>query len=178
MRSNRRSTSLVAAVVGAFLLAPIQPPVANGAPTARTLNTLNVSSGSLRIFATTTQSYISTGVALSTSVTNGAANRFFVNNGGSLTVSRFVMTINLPAASNVATFKRCPLGASFTGISSCSSGSPTTLTKPVSGSATNYLISLPGPGFYAFQIVQNKNGTMTVNTSGSLQYVTGSIRNS
>ena len=178
MRSRRWSTSLVAAVMGALLLAPIQPPIAYGAPTARSVNTQSISTGSVRIFATTTQSYVSTGIALSTSVTNGAAARFFLNNGGSLTVSRFVMTINLPPASTVATFKRCPLGASFTGVSSCSSGSPTTLANPVSGSATNYLISLPGPGFYAFQIIQNKNGTMTVNTSGSLQYVTGSIHNS
>lgn len=178
MRSNRRSASLVAAVVGAFILALTQPLVATAAPTARTNNTLSISSATLRVFATTTQTYTNTGVALSTSISKGTAKNFFVNNGGSRAVSRFVMTISLPSNSNVSAFRRCNVNVSFTGTNTCASGSPTALTAPVSGTATNYLITLPGPGYYAFQIVQNKTGTLTVNTSANIQYITGVVNNS
>ena len=178
MLQIRKRTSLVAAVMGALLIAPIQPPVASAAPVSKTNHVLNVSSGSIRVFATNTQTYTSTGAQLSTSVSNGVAKTFFVNNGGSLTVSRFVMTIVLPNSSNVSSFRRCNVNVAFTGTNVCASGSSTLLTNPVSGSATNYLISLPGPGFYSFQITQNKSGTMTVNTSSNTSFVTGVVNNS
>ena len=178
MLQIRKRTSLVAAVVSAFILALTQPLIASAAPISKTNHILNVSSGTVRVFATATQSYTSTGIALSTGVTNGTAKNFFVNNGGTLTVSRFVMTITLPNNSNVSAFRRCNVNVSFTGTNTCASGSPTALAVPVSGAATNYLISLPGPGYYAFQIVQNKTGTMTVNTSSNTSFVTGVVNNS
>lgn len=173
MRSYRRSSSLVAAVMGALIVAPIQPLTAQAAPAAKSQNVLSMTSGSILIFATATQTFTNTGAALSTSVSNGVAKNFFVNNGGLLQVSRFVMTITLPNSSNISAFRRCAVNVSFTGSNTCASGSPVALTTPVSGTATNYLISLPGSGYYAFQIVQNKTGTMTVNTSSNLSFVTG-----
>lgn len=178
MGVNRRSASLVAAVMGALIMAPIQPPIAFGAASASTSNTLTLSSGTVRVFATTVQTYSVTGVNLSTPISNNVNKDFFVNNGGNISVTRFVMTITLPNNSNVSAFRRCALNVSFTGSNTCASGSPVSLSDPVSGSATNYLISLPGPGYYAFQIRQNKTGTLTVATSANVQYHIGVISNS
>lgn len=179
MFSKNKGTSLVAAVVGACILALTQPPVADAAISATSNNsTLSVSSGTLRVFATATQTFTSTGVALSTAITNGTAKNFFVNNGGSLSVSRFTMTITLPNSSNVSAFRRCAVNVSFTGSNTCASGSPVVVTNPVSGSATTYVLTLPGNGYYAFQIVQNKSGTLGVSTSATLTNVTGSVTNS
>ena len=179
MFSKNKTTSLVAAVVGAFVVALTQPPVvANAAATAKTSHTLSISSGSVRVFATATQTFTSTGVALSTSISNGTAKTFFVNNGGSLSVSRFTMTITLPNSSNVSAFRRCAVNVSFTGSNTCASGSPVVLTNPTSGSATTYILTLPGTGYYSFQIVQNKTGTLGVSTSASLSNYTGVVTNS
>lgn len=179
MFSKNRSASLVAAVVGAFILSLTQPPVvAQAAVKATSNNVLTVVSGSVKVFATATQTFTSTGVALSIAITNGTAKTFFVNNGGSLSVSRFIMTITLPNSSNVSAFRRCPVNVSFTGSNTCASGSPVVLTNPVSGSATTYVLTLPGNGYYSFQIVQNKTGTLGVSTSATLTNVTGSVTNS
>lgn len=178
MRGITRAPSLVAAVVGALAIALTQPPIAEAAASALTNHTISVKSGHLRVFATDVQSNISTGVALSTAISNNVSKNFFVNNGGTLTVSRFTMTITLPSNSNVTAFRRCAVNVAFTGPGVCATGSPVAVTAPVSGTQTTYTLSLPGNGFYAFQIVQNKTGTLGVSTSASLQYVTGSITNS
>ena len=178
MRGNRQAASLVAAVMGALVLAPIQSPMAFAAIEAKTSNVLTLSSGTLRVFATSNQTFVSPGIELSTPVSNGTARNFFVNNGGTLGVSRFTMTITLPNNSNVSTFRRCPVNVSFTGTNTCASGSPTTLTNPTSGAATSYLLALSGSDFYSFQIVQNKTGTMSVSTSSSLSHVSGAATNS
>ena len=173
-----RYTSLVAAVMGVALVAPIQPPVASATPAATTDHILTINSGSIQVFATATQTFTNTGTAFSTSLTNGTAKTWFVNNGGNLTVSRFLMTITLPNNSNISAFRRCGLNIAFTGNNVCASGSSTTLTNPTSGVSMTYTISLPGSGFYSFQIVQNKSGTMTVTTVASLLYVSGTTYNS
>lgn len=177
MRIRSRSASLVAAAMGAIILAPIQPTNAN-AVSALTHNVLAVSSGSIRVFATTSQTFTSTGVTLSTSISNGTANTFFVNNGGTLMPMRFTMTISLPKSANISSFSRCGLNVAFTGAGICASGSPTILTFPGSGSSSTYELPLPGAGFYSFQIVQNKTGTMTVDTLASLSDVPTGVRNS
>lgn len=178
MIKTHKSISLVAAVVSAFILALTQPPIADAAITARSSNSLSVVSGSVQVFATATQTFTSSGVALSTSISNGTAKNFFVNNGGSLSVSRFTMTITLPYSSNVSAFRRCNVNVSFTGSNTCASGSPTAITVPVSGSATTYILTLPGSGYYAFQIVQNKTGTLGVSTSASLSNYSSGTTNS
>jgi hypothetical protein len=178
MRGITRAPFLVAAVVGAIAIALTQPPIAEAAASALTDHTITVKSGHLRVFATDVQSNISTGVALSTTISNNTAKNIYVNNGGTLTVSRFTMTITLPNNSNVSTFRRCAVNVAFTGPGICASGSPVTVTAPVSGAQTTYTLSLPGNGFYAFQINQNKTGTLGVSTSASLQYVTGAVTNS
>jgi hypothetical protein len=115
MRGITRAPSLVAAVVGAIAIALTQPPIAEAAASALTDHTITVKSGHLRVFAADVQSNISTGVALSTTISNNTSKNFFVNNGGTLTVSRFTMTITLPNNSNVSTFRRCAVNVAFTG---------------------------------------------------------------
>lgn len=177
MKISSRSVSLVAAVMGAIIIAPIQPPRAEAA-SALTNNALSVSSGSIKVFATTSQTFTSTGVTLSTSIANGTAKTFFVNNGGSLMPMRFTMIISLPKSANISSFRRCGLNIAFTGANTCASGSSTAITFPGSGSASIYELLLPGTGFYSFQIVQNKTGTMTVDTLVSLSDVPVGLTNS
>ena len=163
--------------MGAIILAPIQPPAANAAA-ALTSNVLSVGSGTIRVFASNTQTFTSTGVGLSTGITNGTAQTFFVNNGGTLMPLRFTMTISLPKSANISAFRRCELNVAFTGANTCATGSPTPITFPGSGSASTYELPLPGSGFYSFQILQNKTGTMTVDTSARLADVPVGVRNS
>ena len=177
MRVNRKSTSLVAAVVGALFIALTQPPVAEAAIKAQSNNALSVVSGKVVIFASASQTFVNTGVQLSTSVTNGTKT-FYVNNSGSLAVSRFVLTINLPNNSNISAFRSCTINVAFSGNNVCASGSSTLLSNPNSGSAATYILALPGNSFYSFQITQNKSGTMTVDASASLTFVTPDTYNS
>ena len=178
MKRNARTASLAAVAMGVMIIAPIAAPLASAATTAATSNVLSVSSGTVRVFATAAQSFTNTGVALSTSISNATAKNFFINNSGSLSMSRFTLTITLPNSSNVSAFRRCNLNVSFTGTNTCASGSPTVVTNPVSGSATNYTLSLPANSYYSFQIVQNKTGTLTVATLASLTYVVAGVSNS
>lgn len=179
MRVNRKSTSLVAAVVGALLIALTQPPVAEAAVKAQSNNTLSVVSGNVVIFATGTQSFTNTGIAYSTILSNGTVRTFHINNSGSLGVTRFTMTITLPASnSNVSVFRRCNLNATFTGTNICSSGTSTNVTAPVHNAATVYTLTLPANSFYSFQIVQNKTGSLVVSVSASLANVSAGTFNS
>ena len=179
MRFKNRSASLVAAAMGALLLAPIQPPTASATSAVAKNNTLSVTSGSLIVFATGSQSFTNTGIAYSTIVGNGTVRTFHINNSGSLGVSRFTMTITLPAAnSNVSAFRRCALNVSFTGTNTCATGSPVVVTDPVHNSATTYILTLPANSFYSFQIVQNKAGSLVVSVTTSLSNVSGTTTNS
>lgn len=178
MKRNARTASLAAVAMGVITIAPIVAPSASAGTTAATANVLSVSSGTVRVFATAAQTFTNTGVALSTSISNGTAKNFFINNSGSLSMSRFTLTITLPNSSNVSAFRRCNLNVSFTGTNTCASGSPTVVTNPVSGSATSYTLSLPANSYYSFQIVQNKTGTLTVATLASLTYVVAGVSNS
>ena len=179
MRVNRKFTSLVAAVVGALLIALTQPPVAEAAVKAQSNNTLSVVSGNVVIFATGTQSFTNTGIAFSTILGNGTVRTFHINNSGTLGVTRFTMTITLPASnSNVSVFRRCNLNATFTGTNICSSGTSTNVTVPVHNVATVYTLTLPANSFYSFQIIQNKAGTMIVSVSASLSNVSAGTFNS
>jgi hypothetical protein len=178
MRSNHRSTSLVAAVVGAFILALTQPPASFATTAIAKNNTLSISSGKLILFASGSQTFTNTGIAYSTTVSNGTVRTFHINNSGNFTVSRFTLTITLPSNSNVSAFRRCAVGVSFTGTNNCASGSSTNLTHPATGVATVYTLSLPANSFYSFQIVQNKSGTIVVSTLASLTYVTGAVTHS
>jgi hypothetical protein len=165
--------------MGALLLAPIQPPIASATTAVAKNNTLSVTSGSLIVFATGSQSFTNTGIAYSTIVGNGTVRTFHINNSGSLGVSRFTMTITLPAAnSNVSAFRRCALNVSFTGTNTCATGSPVVVTDPVHNSATTYILTLPANSFYSFQIVQNKAGSLVVSVTTSLSNVSGTTTNS
>ncbi len=179
MRSNRRSASLVAAVVGALVLALTQPLSASATTAVAKNNTLSISTSSLIVFATGSQSFTNTGIAYNTIIGNGTVRTFHINNSGSLAVSRFTMTITLPAAnSNVSAFRRCAVNVSFTGTNTCASGSPVNVTAPVHNAATSYVLPLPASGFYSFQIVQNKAGAMVVSVSASISNVSGTTTHS
>lgn len=186
MKVRRWSATLVAAAMGAIAIVPIQP--ASAALKARVNNNLlSIQSGRLLVFATQAQTFsnpmsaLNLTTALKEKVDKKDADKseafFWVNNGGNLTVNRFTMTITLPLNANVAAFSRCNLNVSFIAANTCASGSPTDLLEPVSGTARTYVLTLPGYGFYSFQLDQNKAGTLTVSTTASLSYVSGSVSN-
>jgi hypothetical protein len=167
MSRNRRTASLVAAVMGAFLLAPIQPPIASAAVKA-TANpsTLSISIGSMAIFAGDSYTATNPFGALITPVINGRAKFFFIKNTGSFGVSRFTLTLSLPAGTNIANFRYCSINVHFTANDICGSGSYSALTIN-ENVATAIVLSLPANSYYAFQIRQNKNTNMTVSVSAS-----------
>lgn len=167
MSRNRRTASLVAAVMGAFLLAPIQPPIATAAVKA-TANpsTLSISTGSMAIFAGDSYTATNPFGALITPVINGRAKVFFIKNTGDFGVSRFTLTLSLPAGTNIANFRYCAINVYFTANDVCGSGSYSSLTIN-ENVATAIVLSLPPNSFYAFQIRQNKNTNMTVSVSAS-----------
>jgi len=178
MRRNRRSASLVAAVVGALILALTQPPASFATTAVAKNNTLSVTTRSLIVFATGAQTFTNTGTPYSGIIGNGTVRTFHINNSGTLSVSRFTLTITLPANSNISAFRRCAVNVTFTGTNTCASGSSTNVTQPVSGVATVYSLSLPANGFYSFQIVQNKVGSLGISTLVSLSDVTGAVTHS
>ena len=167
MRFNRRSTSLVAAAMGALMLAPIQPPIASAALKA-TANpsTLSISTGSMAVFAGDSYTATNPFGALITPVINGRAKFFFIKNSGSFGVSRFTLTLSLPAGTSIANFRRCAINVYFSANDVCASGSYSSLTIN-ENVATVIILDLPPNSYYAFQIRQNKNTNMTVSVSAS-----------
>ena len=156
------SIVMTAGMVSVFSFAPTMP--ARAAITSKTANTFNLTSGQALVFASATQSFSNPASALTTSISNGTAKNFWINNSGTLGVNSFTMTITLPSNANISAFRRCNLNVSFTGSNTCASGTPTNLTM-TSGVAKSYVLSLPANGFYSFQIVQNKTGSMTVSST-------------
>ena len=167
MSRNRRTASLVAAVMCAFLLAPIQPPIATAAVKA-TANpsTLSISTGSMAIFAGDTFTATNPFGALTTPAVNGRAKFFYVINGGDFGVSRFTITLTLPAGTAIANFRRCAIDVNFVANDVCDTGTYTSLTI-AANTATTFVLTLPAGSFYALQIRQNKNTNMTVSVSAS-----------
>lgn len=167
MSRNRRTASLVAAVMGAFLLAPIQPPIASAAIKATAIpSTLSISTGSMAIFAGDSYTATNPFGALVTPVINGRAKVFFIKNTGSFGVSRFTLTLSLPNGTNIANFRYCSINVYFTANDVCGSGSYSSLTIN-ENVATAIILTLPANSYYAFQIRQNKNTNMTVSVSAS-----------
>lgn len=177
MKIRRIASTLVAAVVGAVIIAPIQPLAANATSAQAKNNTLSISTGSLIIFASGTQTFSNTGIAYSSTVSNGTAKNFFVNNAGTFTTSGFAMIILLPANSNVSAFKRCNINVAFTGTGTCASGSTTTVAI-TPGSSTTYSLPIAPNSFYAFQIVQNKSGSIQVNTYANSSFISYGVSHS
>jgi hypothetical protein len=173
MGRYRRTASLVAAVMGAFLLAPIQPPIAFAAARATaTNNVLNISTGSMAIFAADTYTASNPMSALTTPIINGRAKVFYLINSGDFGVSRWTITLTLPAGTNIQNFRRCDLNVNFTANDVCGSGSYTALTISAS-TATTFVINLPAGSFYALQLRQNKNTNLVVSVSASSAFITG-----
>ncbi len=177
MRFNKRSASLVAAAMGALILAPIQPPSAFATTAQAKNSTISISSGKLIIFASGVQTFTNPAAIYTSAVVNGTPKNFFINNSGSFTSSRFAMTISLPANSNVSAFRRCNINVAFTGTNVCASGSSTTQSI-TPGSAVTYVLSTTPNSFYCFQLVQNMTGVITVSTSASTSFITTSVTNS
>jgi hypothetical protein len=178
MRGFTRAPSLVAAVVGAIAIALTQPPASFATTAVAKNNTLSVSSGKVIVFASGAQTFTNTGIAYSGIIGNGTVRTFHINNSGNFSASRFTLTITLPNNSNVSAFRRCAVNVSFIGTNTCASGSSTNVTHPVTGVATVYTLTLPANGFYSFQIVQNKVGSLVVSTVASLTDVTGAVSHS
>ncbi len=171
--------SLVAAVVGAILIASTQPQSAFGAQAiARNTSTQTITTGFAKVFASNPQTFTNTGVIWSGSITNGVAKDFWINNAvGSRAITSFSLTITLPSNANVTYFKRCNLGVAFNGANSCASGSPTTITMTP---GTEFTLTLPmsNATFYQFRITQNKTGTITVATRVNSSAIVATTTNS
>ena len=177
MKIRRIASTLVAAAMGAVIIAPIQPLTANATSALAQNNTLSVSTGSLIIFPSGAQTFTNTGIAYSSTVSNGIAKNFFVNNSGTFTTSGFAMIILLPSNSNVSAFKRCNINVAFTGTGTCASGSATTVAI-TPGSSTTYSLPIAPNSFYAFQIVQNKSGSIQVNTYANSSFISYGVSHS
>lgn len=167
MSSNRRTASLVAAVMSALTLALIQPPIASADIKATASpSTLSVSTGTMAIFAGDSYTATNPFGTFNTPVINGRAKVFFIKNTGSFGVTRFTLTLSLPSNTNIANFRRCNINVYFTANDVCGSGSYSSLTIN-ENVATTIILNLPPNSYYAFQIRQNKNTTMTVSVSVS-----------
>lgn len=179
MGSKRRTASLVAAVMGAFLLAPIQSTTSSSAAQA-TANpsTLSLSTGSMAIFAGDTYTATNPFTALTTPIVNGRAKFFYIINSGNFGISRFTVTLTLPAGTAIANFRRCGLNIDFVANDSCGSGSYTSLTISANAAAT-FILTLPPGSFYALQLRQNKNTNLIVNISANSAHInTSGVTNS
>ena len=95
MRFKRRSASLVAAAMGALILAPIQPPVAFATLATAGNTTLAINSGSLIVFASGTQTFVNPANSYNVSVSNGTKT-FYINNSGDFDTAGFALIITLP----------------------------------------------------------------------------------
>lgn len=179
MGRNHKAASLVAAVMGALLLAPIQPPIASAAIKA-TANpsTLAINTGSMAIFAGDSYTATNPFGALITPIVNGRAKVFFIKNTGSFGISRFTLTLSLPSGTAVANFRRCDINNYFSANDVCSTGTYTALSISAN-TATSIVLNLPPNSYYAFQIRQNKNTNMTVSVSANSAHInTSGVSNS
>ena len=157
--------------MGALLIAPIQPPIAFAANRATATHSAQaVSTGSMAIFAADTYTATNPMAALITPVINGRAKVFYLINDGDFGVSRWTITLCLPAGTTIANLRRCDLNVAFEANDICQSNSYTALTISPS-TATTFTITLPAGSFYALQIRQNKNTNMTVNVSASTAFI-------
>jgi hypothetical protein len=173
MKLYRGATSVVAAVMSAIAIALIQPQTLAFAGSASSANTLSVQSGTVRVSANSVNTANTSGVQLSTSVTNGTKT-FWVHNYGTLEVSTLTMTIGLPGNSNISSFRRCAVNVNFSGPNACVTGGATNLTI-TKGTPTAFALPLPAGSFYSFQLGQNRTATMTVSISVSLSNYSAKI---
>lgn len=176
MRFNRRSASLVAAAVSVVMIALTQPPTAS-ATSAGSVRTQTIESGSIIVFASAAQTFTNTGVAATIDVKSDVAHNFWINNSGSEALSQFTITVTLPANANVSAFRRCDLNVSFIGKNTCASGAVSNFAL-TPGVAKTFVATLPSMGFYSFQIIQSKKGSMTVSTSVFSNHILGTVDNS
>ncbi len=170
--------SLVAAAVGVLVMAPTQSPSALAVAQAKAISpSQSISTTSIVIFPSGVQTYTNTASAFSSSISNGVAKNFYINNGGSRSISQFSFTVTLPNSSNVSYFRRCNLGVVFTGANSCASGSTTNI--PITpGIEITLTLPLVQGTFYQFRIIQNKTGTITVNTRVNSTSIVATTSNS
>ena len=166
MRRGDVRIVLTAAVVGATLLAPIQLTPSNAAANSTASATGSVSTGTLKVFATATQTFTNPAAALSLSVpSKNTAVNFFLENGGTETSTGYTITITLSAGS-INSVKYCPIGVLFSGSGTCASGSVTTIASITSGTAKAVTATFGANNFYAMQIVVSANNTTaTIGTS-------------
>lgn len=185
MFSKNKSASLVAAVVGAFILALTQPPVvANAAAKATARNTtMSVTSARLIVFPADTSTASNPSAPYVVAVDKSTPRVFFIRNAGELTTSQFTFTITLDSGAKISTLHRCNVNVFFSAtLKKCgpTSVNATQIVGVATASpyTTTQVLSLAPNTFYAFQIDTDKNCTMIVSTTVSLSNVTGTITNS
>jgi hypothetical protein len=165
--------------MGALILAPIQPPIASAALKATATNdTLSISTGSMAIFAEDTYTATNPFSPLTIQSNNGHATFFFIKNTGTFGVSRFTITLGLPAGTAIASFRRCAINVYFSDKDVCATGTYSSITI-LANNATAITLNLPPNSFYAFQIRQNKNTNLLVNVSANTAFInTSGVTNS
>lgn len=174
---SKTKASLAAVLMGAIFLPPIQLSPTYAALIAGSSSTQSIQSGSVLVFASPAQSFSNTGTAASIAVVGNVAKNFWINNTGTEGVSRYTITITLPKNASVQAFRRCALNVSFVGNNTCASGGVSSFAL-TPGVAKTFVTTLPSMGFYSFQIVQNKSGTMEVDTLVSASHILGEVSNS
>jgi hypothetical protein len=171
MGSKRRTASLVAAVMGALLLAPIQSTAISFASQA-TANpsTLSLSTGRMAIYAGDTYTATNPFGALTTPIASNTNKFFYIINSGNFGLSRFTVTLTLPVGTSIANLRRCGLNIVFVADNTCASGGNTSLTISAN-SATTFILTLPAGSFYALQLRQNRNTNLVVNISANSAHI-------
>jgi hypothetical protein len=175
MLKTVKSRSLVAAAVGACLIALTQPPVVANAASATARNsTMSVTSATLRVFAADTMTASSTGTAYVVNINKSTPKTFYIRNTGTLTSTSFSFTITLSnTGAKISSLYRCNVGVYFgTTLKKCGptnvsgTGIITAPVKPLYiGSQT--LTLAPG-GWVAFQIDLDTTCDMTFNVSANI----------
>jgi hypothetical protein len=163
---SKLSRALFTAVMGATLVAPIQLSPAEAATSATVLSsTLSMTSGTVRIYGSSTQTFTnpSVGNPLSLSLSKNAAKSFYFQNNGEISTPAFKVTITL-SAGTITSFKRCDVGVLFASAGVCASGSATTIAITGGALTTITLIMAPST-FYNLQIIAGANATATVDLS-------------
>ena len=163
---SKLSSALFVAAMGAALVAPIQLSPAEAATSTTALSsTLSVTSGTVRIYGSSTQTFInpSIGNPLSLSLIKSTAKPFYVQNNGEIATPAFKVTITL-SAGTITSLKRCDVGVLFASAGVCASGSPTTIAI-TAGTLTIITLLMAPTTFYNLQIIASASATATIGLS-------------
>jgi hypothetical protein len=152
--------------MGAALVAPIQLSPAEAVTGATAFSsTLSMTSGTVRIYGSSTQTFTnpSLGNPLSPTLVANKANSFYIQNNGSISTPAFNVTITLSAGS-ITSLKRCGVGVLFTSAGVCATSTPTTIAI-TAGTLTTITLLMAPSTFYNLQLIGSKSATASLDFS-------------